>query len=84
MTRVRGLVKRVRRLELARAPRSPFERAFGTLQAYVAEIQAGIDAGKYDRVEMPLVLNSIIAWHSQGLWGGWQRQGNQFWAFEGR
>ncbi|GLT01587.1 hypothetical protein GCM10007897_29810 [Sphingobium jiangsuense] len=82
MTAVRSLLARVQRLEQARtAPRSPFEAAYGSFDAFAAETQAGIDAGQFDSREMPLVLNAIRRWHTDGEFGAWQR--NRVWERHG-
>lgn len=81
---VKGLQKRVRRLELARSPRSPIECLFGSLEVFEAWVQAEIDAGKTCRFDGPLVLNAIRRWHREGLFGAWRRQGNQVWEYYGR
>ncbi|SMF85655.1 hypothetical protein SAMN06265365_1702 [Tistlia consotensis] len=74
MSAARSLLSRVRRLEAARtAPRSAFEHAFGSLEAFTSEVQAGIDAGTFDRIDMPMVLNAIRRWHTDGEFGAWQR-----------
>lgn len=75
MSGVRSLLARVQRLEQARiAPRSPFEAAFGSFDAFAADTQAGIDAGQFDSRDMPAVVNSIRRWHEEeGLWGHWRR-----------
>lgn len=68
---VRAMLARVQRLEEAgRAPRSPFEVGWGTLEAWEAEVQVGIDAGTYDPIDMPGVVDSIRKWHADGLWLG--------------
>lgn len=74
MSGVRSLLSRVARLEQARAaPRSPFEAAYGSLDAFEAEVQADIAAGKLEPVGMAAVLTSIRKWHDEGLWGLWYR-----------
>lgn len=75
MSRVDALLRRVQRIERARtAPRSPIERAYGSMDAYAAGVQAGIDAGTYDPTDMPVILTCLQQWHQDGLWGAWQRQ----------
>lgn len=82
MTAVRSLLARVQRLEQARtAPRSPFEAAYGSFDAFAAETQAGIDAGHFDSREMPMVLNAIRRWHTDSEFGAWQR--NRVWERHG-
>jgi hypothetical protein len=67
----RSLLARVQRLEDAgRAPRSPFEVGWGTVGAWADEVQAGIDAGAYDPIDMPHVVACIRKWHADGLWLG--------------
>jgi len=74
----------VARLEQARtAPRSPFEVAYGSLDAYADEVQAGIDAGTYDRIDMPIVLACIRRWHSDGTFGALGRNPNGVWGTGG-
>lgn len=51
---------------------APFEATYGSFDAFAAETQAGIDAGQFDSREMPLVLNCIRRWHSDGVWGLWR------------
>lgn len=76
MSAVRGLLTRVTRLEQARVvPRTPIELAYGSLEAWEAEVQADIDSGKADPVDMPLVLKSVRRWHTEKLWGSWHHNG---------
>lgn len=65
---VRHLLARVQRLEQSRTPTSPFEREYGSLDAFEAECQSGIDAGLLDPRDMPVVMASIRRWHDVGLW----------------
>lgn len=75
MSGVRSMLARVVKLEQARAaPRSPFEAAWGSLDAFADEVQAGIDAGTYDRIDMPIIVNCIRRWHSDEVFGAWQRE----------
>ena len=74
MASPRALLARVQRLEQARiGPRSPFEVAYGSFDAFAAETQAGIYAGQFDSREMPVLLNCIRRWHDDGVWGLWRR-----------
>jgi hypothetical protein len=62
---------RVQRLEQARqAPRSPFEVAYGSLEAWEADVHRGIDSGTYDPIDMPVVIRCVRKWHADGLWLG--------------
>ncbi|MEZ0002915.1 hypothetical protein [Sinorhizobium fredii] len=82
MSGVRSLLARVGRLERARtAPKSPFEIAYGSMDAFAANVQAGIDAGTLDQIDMPVVLACIRRWHDEGVYGLWQR--NRIWELDG-
>ena len=73
MSSARAMLARVQKLETAgTAPQTPFQLAYGSLEAWEAEVQADIDAGKADPVDMPLVLQCVRRWHQEGLWGAWQ------------
>lgn len=66
---MRSMLTRVRRIELARTPAlSPFETAYGSLDAWEAECQAGIDTGQLDPRDMPVVMLSVRRWHREGVW----------------
>jgi len=62
---VRALLARVQRLEQSRAPRSPFALAYGSLGAWEAEVQSGIDEGRYDKRDMPEVIAAVRRWHAE-------------------
>lgn len=82
MSGVRSMLARVQRLEQARVrPRSPFEAAYGSLDAFEANTQAGIDAGELCSIDMPIILNCVRRWHTEGVWGDWQR--NSVWEKHG-
>ena len=73
MRNVRSLLHRVKRLEVARQrPLSPFEATYGSLEAWEAEMRAGVDAGKLDRIDIlgadgnGGVLAAVRRWHSDG------------------
>ena len=71
MPALRTMFARVQRLEKARcAPRSPFEVAYGSLEAWEADARAGIVDGRSDPVDMAVVITSIRRWHAEGLWQG--------------
>jgi hypothetical protein len=79
---VRAMLARVQRLEQARRPPlSPFEQAFGSLEAWEADVQAGIDAGRLDRIDMPVVIACVRRWHTDGVWSMWRR--DRVWEFGG-
>lgn len=70
---VRALLARVTRLELAKAPPvSPFEVDYGSVEAFAASVQAGIDGGDIDPRDGPQVLAAIRRWHTDEVWGLWQ------------
>lgn len=65
---VRAMLGRVQRLEQSRSPTSHFERAFGSLDAWEADCQSGIDAGLLDPQDMPVVMMAVRRWHREGAW----------------
>ena len=68
MSAGRALLTRVRRLEQVRATvLSPFERAYGSLDAWEAECRAGIDAGLLDELDVPVVMLAVRRWHYDGV-----------------
>ena len=70
MAAIRSMLKRVAKLEQARkAPHSPIEVAYGSMDAFAAEIQVGIDAGTYDRIDVPVVIACLRRWHDEEIWG---------------
>lgn len=71
MSSVRSMLGRVQKLEQARrAPHSPFEVSAGSVEAWAAEVQAEIDGGRLDRIDMPVVITCVRKWHADGLWHG--------------
>jgi hypothetical protein len=62
------MLARVRRLEQARAPASPFELWFGSLEAFCDELRAGIAAGEYDPSDMSVVIAGVVRWHTDAVW----------------
>lgn len=64
----RGLLARVAKLEQARVPTSPFERWYGSLDAFSDEVRAGIEAGAYEPTDMPVVIAGVERWHREGAW----------------
>ena len=62
------MLARVQRLEQARSLISPFERAFGSLADWEAEGQSGIDEGRLDARDMPVVMAALRRWHEEALW----------------
>lgn len=78
MARVDALLRRVQRLEQARAaPRTPFELACGSFDAFADQVCADVEAGKLDPLDMlgadgdGGVLRAIRAWHEQGVYQMW-------------
>lgn len=75
MGSVQSMLSRVRRLEAARAaPVSPFARIYGSMDAFEAKANAGINAGQLDPSDMPVVIQCLRRWDREGIWGAWQRQ----------
>ncbi|MQB43027.1 hypothetical protein DXT94_13900 [Rhizobium sp. ICMP 5592] len=74
MASVGSMLSRVRRLETARAtPVSPFAKAYGSFEAFESEVQADIDTGNLDRMDMPIILTCLRRWEGDGTWGAWHR-----------
>ena len=65
---VRAMLAKVQRLEQSRSPISPFERAWGSLAEWEVECQSGIDEGRLDSRDMPVVMMALRRWHSEGAW----------------
>lgn len=65
MSNAKSMLHRVRRLERGRV--SPILRIIGSMQELGAHVQAGIDAGTYDRHDMPAVVSAIQRWLTDGL-----------------
>ena len=77
MSNVRSLLTRVAKLEAARVtPKSPFEVAFGSLDAFADKVNADVDARKLDRVDGPLLLQAVRKWHRDKLWSGFRYHNN--------
>ncbi len=60
------MLARVQRLERARSPRSPIAAAFGSFEAFAADCEAGMDAGRLDKRDFPAVLLSLARWDKLG------------------
>jgi len=69
------MLGRVQRLEHARTVRSPISRDYGSFDAFAAECEALMGAGKLDRHDFPVVLYCLRKWETDGTWGAWQRRG---------
>ena len=65
---VRSQLSRVQKLEAARAFRSPFALAFGSFDAFAAECESDMAAGKLDPTDFPVVLQSLRGWETNGTW----------------
>lgn len=69
MAAVRSLLARVARLEQAGKPvASPFERGYGSLDAFEATAQGSMDAGALDRRDGCVLLRAIRQWHADRVW----------------
>ena len=77
MSNVRSLLTRVAKLEAARVtPKSPFEVAYGSLDAFADKVNAEVAAGKLDRTDGPLLLQAVLKWHRDKLWSGFRYHNN--------
>jgi hypothetical protein len=66
MASVRALAERVRRLEQERL--SPWARLIGTPEQFASDCERGIDEGRYDRLDMPAVVQAVTRWMRDGMW----------------
>lgn len=73
------MLARVGRLEVADAPAlSPFERDYGSLEAFAASVRAEVAAGRLDRLDLlgvnsgGGVLAAIVRWHTDRVWDLWR------------
>lgn len=64
---VRAMLARVQRLEQGRTPTSPFVLGYGSLDAWEAGCQSGMDAGHLDPRDMPIVMMAVRRWH-RDIW----------------
>ena len=64
------MLRRVQRLEQSRlGPPSPFTVHYGSFEAFEAEVQAKVDAGQLDRIDMAGVVNALRRWQdSPEMW----------------
>lgn len=67
MAGVRAMLSRVQRLERAGSPVSPFERHWGSLEAWEAFSAERVAAGALDRADMAIVVVAVRRWHRDGL-----------------
>lgn len=65
MTGTRAMLRRVRRLQQARI--GHVARVIGSIDEFEAETKAGINAGRYDPNDMPIVVIAIKQWIESGL-----------------
>lgn len=68
MAGVRAMAARVRRLEREAAPASPIVLVYRSFDAFAAEVQADIDAGRLDPRDMVVVVNALRSWETNGVW----------------
>jgi hypothetical protein len=69
MAGVRSMLARVSRLEVADSPvQSPFERTYGSVEAFFNMASAAMDGGKLDRRDGEVLLVVIRRWHADRVW----------------
>jgi hypothetical protein len=69
------MLERVRKLEQARAVRTPFDLAFGSFDAFEVQTRELMDEGKLDRSDILAVLTALRRWHVDGVFAQ-QRRGS--------
>lgn len=62
---VRALLTRVARLEQARV--GPWAAIIGTPEQFASDCQRGIDEGRYDRLDMPVLVQAVSRWVREGI-----------------
>jgi len=68
MSRVRGLLERVQKLERRQTVGpSPIELTYGSFDAFAAQAQQQIDAGKLCPVDAPVITDILRRWHADGV-----------------
>lgn len=73
MPAVRPLLARVARLEQTKAPAvTPFQRTYGSLEAFAASAQASMDAGTLDPRDGRDIVQAVRGWHADRVWEVWQ------------
>ena len=71
------MLARVAKLEAARvAPRSPFEVAYASMDAFEDRVNEQVAAGKLDGIDMAMVLAALHRWHRDQVWSGWRYHHN--------
>lgn len=65
MPGIKGLVARVHRLEPK--PSRILLKLGGSIERFQASIQQGIEEGRYDPLDMPIVVHCLKKWVSDGL-----------------
>lgn len=74
MGSARSMLARVAKLEAARVtPKSPFEVAYGSFDAFANSTRAEIAAGKLCSHDMPIVLECLRRMHRDQAWGAGRR-----------
>ncbi len=75
MSRVRGLLERVTKLERRHSGPSPIELWYGSFDAFDAQAQKQIDGGALCKADMPVILDILRGWHVNGVKMGRGRRG---------
>lgn len=64
MSSTKALLRRIRRIEHEHASR--IARYVGSAEEFEAKTWAGIEAGKYDRDDMPIIIHVVKRWLAEG------------------
>ncbi|WP_444463922.1 hypothetical protein [Rhodobacter capsulatus] len=80
MAGVRGMLKRVAKLEAQLAPRlSPIAALYGSTEAFAQECMEGVASGKLCGTDMPVLLDCLRRWDREGSWDVRRTTGNGVW-----
>lgn len=80
MASPRALLSQVKQLKAAQQPRpSPIAAIYGSTEAFAAECMAEVEAGKLCGTDMPIILDCLRRWDTEGSWDVRRATGNGVW-----
>ena len=80
MASPRSLLSQVKQIKAAQEPRpSPIAALYGSVDAFAAECMAGVEAGKLCGTDMPVLLDCLRRWDTEGSWDVRRATGNGVW-----
>ena len=80
MASPRALMSQVKQLKAAQQPRpSPIATLYGSTEAFATECMAEVEAGKLCGTDMPIILDCLRRWDTEGSWDVRRATGNGVW-----